>query len=194
MIYYFCPDMSVRSSGIRLLYRHVDVLGRYGVPAAILHQNTGFTIDDMPSVPICYMDAEPILSSAGVVVIPEGFPRIMGVFRDHRIRRIAIALNWRYIFRALPDGVDWRDLGIERVLTNSPWIAEMVSWSMRMPIHVFQWGLRRDSYYYDPAAKMPKVVFLDRKKAELPECVRLLFSRNPDFVRRIVWKGVRDLS
>ena len=36
-IFYFCPDLEVKSGGVRRLYRHVDILVRNGFSAAILH-------------------------------------------------------------------------------------------------------------------------------------------------------------
>jgi glycosyltransferase involved in cell wall biosynthesis len=40
---YFCqPDFNVPSGGIRVAYRHVDILNDAGIPAAILHRRRGF--------------------------------------------------------------------------------------------------------------------------------------------------------
>jgi len=41
-IYYFCPDVRGVSGGVRVMYRHVDVLNRNNIPAAILHSTNGF--------------------------------------------------------------------------------------------------------------------------------------------------------
>ena len=56
MIHYFCPDLQVRSSGMRRLYRHVQILSQHGIPATILHAKQGFTLADMPVVPVRYLD------------------------------------------------------------------------------------------------------------------------------------------
>jgi len=55
MILYFCPDVTVKSAGIRILYRHVQLLNRHRLPAAILHPKAGFSMPDMPSVPVRYL-------------------------------------------------------------------------------------------------------------------------------------------
>lgn len=40
---YFCtPDFDVPSGGVRVAYRHVDLLNEAGIPAAIVHRRTGF--------------------------------------------------------------------------------------------------------------------------------------------------------
>ena len=40
---YFCaPDFDVPSGGVRVIYRHVDLLNGAGIPARVLHRRTGF--------------------------------------------------------------------------------------------------------------------------------------------------------
>jgi glycosyltransferase involved in cell wall biosynthesis len=41
-IYYLCPDENVPVGGIKVLYRHVDVLNRNSFQAAIVHRKKGF--------------------------------------------------------------------------------------------------------------------------------------------------------
>jgi glycosyltransferase involved in cell wall biosynthesis len=43
---YFCaPDYNVPTGGIRVTYRHVDILNAAGIPAAVLHARPGFRCD-----------------------------------------------------------------------------------------------------------------------------------------------------
>jgi len=41
-IYYLAPDRAVASGGVRMEYRHVDLLNEMGIDAAILHSRPGF--------------------------------------------------------------------------------------------------------------------------------------------------------
>jgi GT2 family glycosyltransferase/thioredoxin-like negative regulator of GroEL len=41
-VLYLCPDDDTPSGGIRVIYRHVDVLNEAGIPAAVLHATPGF--------------------------------------------------------------------------------------------------------------------------------------------------------
>ncbi len=106
MIHYFCPDMLVRSGGIRRLYRHVEILSHHGIQASILHTSRDFRIPDMPKVTVKYMDVPDTLYANDIIVIPEGFSNIMFALKDKPLRRFVIALNWSYIFKALPDTFD----------------------------------------------------------------------------------------
>ncbi len=42
MIYVVCPNLNSPCGGIRVLYRHVDILNDHGIDAAILHTGRGF--------------------------------------------------------------------------------------------------------------------------------------------------------
>lgn len=41
-IYYLCPDSNSPTGGIRVIYRHVDILNKHGLPAYVLHQKRRF--------------------------------------------------------------------------------------------------------------------------------------------------------
>ncbi|HHM04770.1 MAG TPA: glycosyltransferase family 1 protein [Gammaproteobacteria bacterium] len=41
-VYYLCPDSDHPTGGIRVIYRHVDVLNTHGIEAYVLHQRRGF--------------------------------------------------------------------------------------------------------------------------------------------------------
>jgi glycosyltransferase involved in cell wall biosynthesis len=42
VVYYFCPDLRGTVGGVKTMYRHVDILNRNNINAAILHSTTGF--------------------------------------------------------------------------------------------------------------------------------------------------------
>ena len=194
LIFYYCPDMNIQSSGIRVLYRHVEVLVRHGYPAAILHHDAPFTIPGMPKVPVRYLMSPETLSRGDIVVIPEGFTPIMDLAKDWPMRRIAIALNWRYIYHFLSEGVDWRAFNVERVLTNSPFTAEFVTWAMGLPVHVLHSAIDEELYYDSPIERPPQIAYIKRKEGNLQELKRALASRNPRFARDIRWVGLDGLS
>jgi hypothetical protein len=118
----------------------------------------------------------------------------MQLVRSYPQRKIVIALNWDYIYCALPARQDWRSFGIERVVTHSQQIADFVAWAMRLPTHVFTWGIRSDLYYFDRAAETPTIVFIKRKQGSMQQMLGALSSRNPDFVDRINWFELDGLS
>jgi hypothetical protein len=194
MIYYLCPDLNVKSAGIRILYRHVELLNRHGFAAAILHQHAGFSMPDVPPVPVRYLALPETLNKADIVVIPEGFPHLMQALQAMPLRRFAIALNWHYAYAALPGLWDWRAFGIERILTHSPFIADYLGWSMQLPCHVFVWGINPDLYFFEAGCKTASVVYISRKQTHVEELKSVLHSRCPRFITEIRWQGLDSLS
>jgi protein O-GlcNAc transferase len=193
IIYYICPDIQLPSAGIRRLYRHVALLHGAGFPAFVLHKKNGFQRPDMPQVPIKYLD-QIGSDKCAIFVIPEGAPRIMHQLSNHPGRRFIIALNWHYIFKTLPDGVDWRQMNIERVLVVSPIIGELISWTMELPVHLLQSSIDHQRYYYEPDAKRPQIAFIKRKAHNVEMLKRLLGSRNQEYIKKIKWLGLEGIT
>ena len=193
-IFYFCPDLFVKSGGVRRLYRHVDILVRNGFPAEILHAKVGFVLSDQPRVPVSYLETPGVLRKNDIVVIPEGGPQVMLVLKGLPIRRFVIALSWSYIFSNLPDNVDWRNFNIERVMVVCPVIGDLISWSMGLPIHLLDFAINPDFYYYRPQDKRNKIVYIQHKAKDIDAFRRLLAARNPDYVNKFEWTALTGLS
>jgi glycosyltransferase involved in cell wall biosynthesis len=167
---------------------------RNGFPAAILHVKKDFMITDQPGVPVGYLENPGVLKKNDIVVIPEGFPAVMLKLKDQPIRRFVIALSWSYIFSTLPDGMDWRNFNIERVLVVCPFIGEMVSWSMGLPIHLIDFGINPELFHYQRVLKKRKIAYLLNKSQDVDAFKRLLGARNPDYVDKFEWTALGDLA
>lgn len=192
-IYYLCPDTPIQSAGIRRLYRHVQMLSRNGFDAHILHLQHGFRRPDLSEVSIRYLDGIRF-NSGDIVVIPEGCPTVMEALKNQPIRRFAIALNWDYVYKDLQPGSNWRTFNIERVITVSAPIAQMISWAMDLPTHVLSSGIDPDLYYVEPEAKRAHIVYIARKGAHADYLKRMLGSHNLIFRNKFKWIGLHKLS
>lgn len=192
-IYYVCPDVDIQSAGMRRLYRHVSILAAAGFKAHILHLKAGFRRNDLPDVPVRYLEQQPFAPN-DIIVIPEGCPTIMKALKDHPVRRFVIALNWDHIFKDLEPGTDWRAFNIERVICVSLPIAKMISWSMGLPTHVLESSIDHQLYYFDKTNKRPRVVYIARKGAHADCLKRLLGARNPTFLNDFEWTGLHGVS
>jgi glycosyltransferase involved in cell wall biosynthesis len=141
------------------------------------------------------MDRAP-LELGDVLVLTEGFHKLAEQTKaaGDRIRRILLAMGWSYVYRTMPDGTDWRQLGIERALTNSPFTRDFLTWAMGLPVHVFQTGINPRLYYEDPAAKKKQVCYILRKAGAIEQLKRVLWSRRREFIEQINWFGLEGLS
>jgi glycosyltransferase involved in cell wall biosynthesis len=70
-VYYLCPDYPIPSGGIRVIYRHVDLLNEAGVPAAVLHHAEGFACDWFAHSTRTVGAPQVRLSPADTLVVPE---------------------------------------------------------------------------------------------------------------------------
>lgn len=192
-IYYLCPDTLLPSAGIRRLYRHVALLNNAGFSAAILHMQKGFHRKDLSKVPIEYLDGLTLESDA-IVVIPEGLTSVMNALKGHSGRRFVIALNWDYVYKNMPDGMDWRNFNIDGVLVISPTIGRMIAWSMGLPVHLISSGIDHQRYHYNPDIKRPQLAFIKRKGINIDQLKRMIGARNIDYIHKIEWIGLDGLS
>jgi len=71
MIWYLCPDTNVPTGGIRVIYRHVDLLNSVGIPAAVVHARAGFSCTWFAHETKVMSAADAVLSAADILVVPE---------------------------------------------------------------------------------------------------------------------------
>lgn len=102
-IYVLSPDNNQASGGIKILYRHVDVLNENGYNAQMLHQNNGFrcTWFDNKTPVVYFGDVQ--INDDDFLVIPEIYgPNIYGISQHPQIsnkaKKIIFNQNCRYTF------------------------------------------------------------------------------------------------
>lgn len=71
MIWYLCPDTNVPTGGVRVIYRHVDLLNSVGVPAAVVHRRDGFSCTWFTHETKVMSAVDAVLSAADILVVPE---------------------------------------------------------------------------------------------------------------------------
>lgn len=191
-IYYFCPEIPFASMGVRILFRHVEVLARNGFNASILHAHHVVQIRDVPKVPVNYLSTPFLFTEGDVVVIPEGFGDVIEELKKSPVRRMVIALNWDYIYDAGTVHFDWRTLGVERVLTYSPFIGDLIAWSMRLPVSYFRWGVN-PTLYYPPDHKDAELVFIHRKQDRIQALRKILSDRDARLATQFRWTPLQGM-
>jgi hypothetical protein len=181
-IFYECRDIRVASGGVRRLYRHVESLSRHGFDASVLHHEPGFRLDWFPSeAPVCYWTDTFTFKTGDVLVIPEGHTDVMRATVDAPCDRLVIALNWSNIYRHLPIGVDWRQLGIRGVIAGSECERDFVRRSMGLESTVLASGT--DPRLFDhEVEKRAQIAYMPRKQADAFHAIACIFrSRYPEW-------------
>src|SRR5438045_8230910 len=98
-IYVACPDLRHMSGGLRMLYRHADVLNTAGYSATIVHQKPGFVSPIAPACsPIVYSPVT--IAKHDILVLPEILgPSIASFGRG--VRKVIFNQNAYYTFWGL---------------------------------------------------------------------------------------------
>lgn len=71
MVWYLCPDTNVPAAGVRVIYRHVDLLNSVGLPAVVVHHRAGFSCTWFTHETKVMSAADAVLSPADILVVPE---------------------------------------------------------------------------------------------------------------------------
>lgn len=204
MIYYYCPLFIAKTAGGRRLFRHIDILVKAGIPAAILVEAEYIWLEDMPLVPMHYLTRLKI-QAHDIFVFPEGalmpLVRIKKICIQKHLNQVKIgiiALNLFCIYRVIANHIegyhDWKSIGIDFVLTNSKYTADFVSWAMRLPTYVVKSNIDPEYFFFEKEKKRLQIIFIHRKKGHVQILKRVLASRNKAFVEKFIWKGLEGLS
>ena len=65
---------------------------------------------------------------------------------------------------------------------------------MRLPVHVFDWGVRDDLFVCEPGEKTALLALIKRKQGNLELLRRALYSRDPAYISRIKWLEMDGLA
>jgi glycosyltransferase involved in cell wall biosynthesis len=70
-VYFLTPDYRTPSGGIRVIYRHVDILNEAGIDASVLHRRPGFRCEWFENETNVTDVAATIVSPRDILVVPE---------------------------------------------------------------------------------------------------------------------------
>lgn len=83
-VYYLAPHLAEPAGGVKVMYRHVDLLNEMGIPAAILHEPTGFRAAWFANTTRIESAESIRLRSNDILVIPECYGPGLSLLPDVR--------------------------------------------------------------------------------------------------------------
>ena len=97
-IYFMCHDHPTPCGGVRVLYRHVEVLNKNGFPASLVHQKSGYKYKwcNISGTKIEYA-SKIRLKPNDIVVIPENDWQAIGQFEEG-VRKVFFYQNSYFNF------------------------------------------------------------------------------------------------
>lgn len=77
-IFYLCPDSPDSSGGVRVIYRHVDVLNGLGFDAAVVHRRRGYRAHWFDNDTTIAAASDIVATTADLLVVPELYGAHLG--------------------------------------------------------------------------------------------------------------------
>jgi glycosyltransferase involved in cell wall biosynthesis len=177
-IYYLTPDYPAPTGGIRVAYRHVDLLNESGRAAAIVHHREGYSCRWFEHSTRVHGAPSVRLGPEDVLVVPEMY----GQFLDdlpHEPKLVAFSQNAYMTFDRVPPG---RPVPYDRVtaaMTVSQDSAEYLRFAFPgLSVSVVRNAI--DTSIFRPAAEPPgrRLAVMPRKRpADADQVLRLLGER-----------------
>lgn len=134
-VYYYVPDNERPSWGAGMIYYHVWLLNKNGIPAAIVHDTAPFKLKWLElDVPIVYFDAGFLPASNDTLVVAEFYAN-RPVFKKCNCRKIAFVQNAFYIFDGLALGDTYESLGYDQVFYYMPHLKKVLSRITTLPLY-----------------------------------------------------------
>jgi glycosyltransferase involved in cell wall biosynthesis len=177
-IYYLTPDNPEPSGGIRVAYRHVDILNDAGMDAVVVHHREGFTSS-------WFEHSTPIVGAPSVRLGPEDVlvvPEYYGPYLDRLPRgprRVIFNQNAYLTFARVPAGEPLAYDGVVAAMTVSPDSAEYLRFAFPgLDVSVVRNAI--DPAIFHPGTEPPgrRIALMPRKRPDdVDQVLRLLGDR-----------------
>lgn len=177
-VYYLCPNYGSPSGGIRVIYRHVDLLNAAGRPAAVLHHTDGFRCDWFENTTRVVGAPSVRLGAADTLVVPE----VYGPFLDRLPRgprRVAFNQNGYMTFQHVEAGTRPGYEGFAAAMTVSEDSAELLRFAFPgLRVEVVPNSIDPERFHAAPEPPGRRLALMPRKRPADAELIfRLLDGR-----------------
>lgn len=171
-IYVISPDIPTPTGGIKVLYRHVDILNAHGYRAFILHENPGFRCTWFENAtPVTYL---PLVrpTSDEFIVIPEIFgPHMAQIARG--TKKVVYNQSGSLTFQGYPidgsgDDTPYTDPEVVATFAISENVIDYVGYAFPdMPIYRMRWSIDQSAFSFVGAShKKRQICFMPRRRPE----------------------------
>jgi hypothetical protein len=174
-VYYLCPDDDKPSGGIRVVYRHVDLLNAAGVDAAVLHERPGFRVGWFGNDTRVLAARDVTLGRDDLLVVPEYYGPGLGSL-PAGARKVIFNQNAYSTFAQVPfagtgAGAPYAGVpGIAALLTVSQDNAALLRHAFpELPVHVARVVVDERVFHPGGAPAGRRIGYMPRRRAEEQE-------------------------
>ncbi|MDI6101737.1 glycosyltransferase [Actinoplanes sp. NEAU-A12] len=174
-IHYLCPDADKPSGGIRVIYRHVDLLNAAGLSAVVLHERPGFRVGWFHNDTRVLATRDVTLGRDDLLVVPEIYGPGLGVL-PAGCRKVVFNQNAYQTFSLVPfattaAGAPYASVpGIEAHLTVSQDNAALLRHAFgQVPVHVARVVVDERVFHPGGTPAGRRIGYMPRRRAEEQE-------------------------
>ncbi|WP_309135071.1 glycosyltransferase [Cellulomonas sp.] len=185
-VLYLAPHLGAPSGGVRVLYRHVDVLRALGVDASVLHARPGFRCTWFENdTPVTYPD-EVVLGPDDVLVVPEYYgPGLHTIPAD--LRTVVFNQGAYHTFDGIPldaePGAPYAALGrLEMLMAVSQDSVDLLHLAFPdLPVRRCRPVVDAAVFHPGDGPRARRIAFVDRNRvAERHQLLHILRARGVD--------------
>jgi hypothetical protein len=180
-VYFLTPDHNAPSGGVRVIYRHVDLLNAAGIPAFVLHQHRKFRCTWFPNETRVTDITAARVGRGDLLVVTE--PDVCLVCEKppgtrHAIFNQSISLTWKraaekvtHHYKTSPD--------LAGVITVSDYCADLLHFSFeRIPVHRVHLGIDPALFHPGDGVRKRRIAYMPRRgKVDAENLLNLLRAR-----------------
>lgn len=177
-IYYLCPDYPTPSGGLRVIYRHVDILNQAGLRAAVLHHSDGYACRWFEHSTRIVGAPSARVSSDDVLVVPEIYgPYLDRLPREPRL--VAFNQNAYMTYEYVPSGSSLSYEMFDAALTVSGDSADFLRLAFPgLDVTVVSNSIDPEVFRPSPDLPAKRLAMMPRKRSDdAGEILRLLGER-----------------
>jgi glycosyltransferase involved in cell wall biosynthesis len=162
-ILYISHDPVKPVGGVRVIYRHVEILSNAGFDAYVVHRMPGLRLDWFhSSAPVLY-GGQFAISTSDWIVIPEDHREVLRLFANFPGNKVLFCQNHWYVFNGIEPDQSWAEYGIRDVLVTSKPIRDFVRRVMRVEPTLIPLSIDPTVFHGAQNARCLQVAVMPRK-------------------------------
>jgi len=186
---FFVTNPTNPSASIYEIYFHANVVKNMGYEVIILTDQDDYVIpywidEDLTKIEHKSMSKAKLnLGSEDVLIIPEIFTNVMEQTKNLPCIRIGLLQSIDYMMNSLVPSVDWSSFGIEKIITTSATLKNIVEEFFgkdKFEVKTYNIGLP-EYFYNDESPKRPVITVVGRNPNEISKLIKLFYTKYPQY-------------
>ncbi|MGA2253064.1 MAG: hypothetical protein ABSG53_00245 [Thermoguttaceae bacterium] len=179
IVYLSWPAREI-SGGIKMAFRHVEVLRESGFDAVVATTDAGPPAWFQTTAPV--IDLNAMTNGEDVLVFPENHHGLLQAFRPWPNRKVVFCQNWFTAIRGLGECCSFSDFGVSGLLCVDPYTARYCHLRFPLlPAGIVPVSIDREQFYAEGQKKV-QIAYMPRKRPREAAFIRDLFqAAHPEF-------------